>query len=137
MIHSCVTLKGFECISSLPPKRFLAAPEDSEARSALAKTILVCTRDWFPRSPMKEDAAQPVLPANDAANVAFSQTHWTNVLRAKGSSSEAGEALNHLCRRYWPPVYAFIRRKWTQHSPQKAEDLTQEFFVEFIRKFPH
>jgi RNA polymerase sigma-70 factor (ECF subfamily) len=86
---------------------------------------------------MKEDAAHPVLPANDAANAAFSQTHWTNVLRAKGSSAEAVEALNQLCRRYWPPVYAFIRRKWTQHSAQKAEDLTQEFFVEFIRKFPH
>jgi RNA polymerase sigma-70 factor (ECF subfamily) len=66
----------------------------------------------------------------------FSPTNWTTVLTAQGSSLSSAEALNRLCRRYWPPVYAFIRRRWTQHSPHKAEDLTQGFFAEFVRKFP-
>jgi len=75
-------------------------------------------------------ASDPV-PRND-----FSQTHWTTVLHAQGTSPAANEALNNLCRRYWPPVYAFIRRKWTQHSAHTAEDLTQGFFAEFLKKFP-
>jgi RNA polymerase sigma-70 factor (ECF subfamily) len=66
----------------------------------------------------------------------FAQTRWTTVLNAQGASPSAQQALNRLCCKYWPPVYAFIRRKWTQHSRQKAEDLTQSFFLEFIRKFP-
>ena len=66
----------------------------------------------------------------------FSQTNWTTVLTAQGSSGTSAEALNRLCRRYWPPVYSFIRRKWTQHSPHKAEDITQGFFAEFVRKLP-
>jgi len=66
----------------------------------------------------------------------FSETHWTTVLHAQGSSPSAQEALNKLSARYWPPVYAFIRRQWKQHDPHTAEDLTQRFFAEFIRKFP-
>jgi RNA polymerase sigma-70 factor (ECF subfamily) len=66
----------------------------------------------------------------------FTQTSWTNIREARGSSVEAQAALNQFCRNYWPPVYAFIRRKWTQHSAHKAQDLTQGFFVEFVRKFP-
>src|SRR5690242_3549689 len=51
--------------------------------ACLAKTVQVCISGWFPRSPMKENAVQPSLPANNAAtNAAFSQTHWTNVLQA-------------------------------------------------------
>ncbi|PWU14029.1 MAG: sigma-70 family RNA polymerase sigma factor [Verrucomicrobia bacterium] len=67
----------------------------------------------------------------------FTQTHWTTVLHAQGTTVGAGEALNRLCRKYWPPVYAFIRRRWPQHGSHKAEDLTQGFFSEFIRKFPN
>src|SRR5258708_32959234 len=91
-----------------------------------------------PGSPMKDDHSQTGLPAADSGrNAVFSQTHWTTVLQAQGSSPSALEALNRLCCRYWPPVYAFIRRQWKQHSPHKAEDLTQGFFSEFTRKFPN
>src|SRR5882762_3766967 len=86
---------------------------------------------------MKDGESQNRQPgAGLERNLAFSQTHWTTVLHAQGSSPSADEALNKLCRTYWLPVYAFIRRKWTQHSPHEAEDLTQGFFAEFIRKFP-
>lgn len=65
----------------------------------------------------------------------FSQTHWTNLLRAQRGSPAANEALEKLCRKYWEPVYAFIRRKW-KHSHHKAEDLTQGFFAQFLSRFP-
>src|ERR1700704_2686503 len=87
---------------------------------------------------MKDGASKADLRASDSVQRNdFSQTHWTTVLHAQGASPSAQAALNQLCQRYWPPVYAFIRRKWTQHSPHSAEDLTQGFFAEFIRKFPN
>ncbi|HWX21145.1 MAG TPA: sigma factor [Candidatus Binatia bacterium] len=86
---------------------------------------------------MRSDAPRTGFLSDDSAQGAgFSQTHWSTVLAAQGSSPTSTEALNRLCRRYWRPVYAFIRRKWTQHSPHKAEDLTQGFFAEFTRKLP-
>ena len=40
----------------------------------------------------------------------FPTTCWTIVLNAGNQPSpESGEALEHLCRAYWPPLYAFIR----------------------------
>jgi RNA polymerase sigma factor (sigma-70 family) len=53
----------------------------------------------------------------------YNQTRWSLVLRA---SAGAGEALNELCRVYWPAVYAFVRRKG--FSPHDAEEVTQEVF---------
>jgi len=38
----------------------------------------------------------------------------------------AGEALDQLCRTYWYPLYAYVRR--CGHPPEDAQDLTQEFF---------
>jgi RNA polymerase sigma factor (sigma-70 family) len=40
--------------------------------------------------------------------------------------------LESLCRTYWRPVYAFLRRKG--YSPADAQDLTQEFFFRLIRQ---
>ena len=37
------------------------------------------------------------------------------------------EAIAELCRDYWHPVYAFIRRKG--NDPDRAADLTQDFFT--------
>lgn len=38
----------------------------------------------------------------------------------------AGEALEVLCRDYWYPLYAFLRR--SGHSPHDAQDWAQSFF---------
>jgi RNA polymerase sigma-70 factor (ECF subfamily) len=63
----------------------------------------------------------------------FATTHWTTVLTARDEQSpQAAEALEKLCRRYWPPVYAFIRRRG--HGPDDAQDLTQEFFARLLEK---
>lgn len=42
------------------------------------------------------------------------------------------EALEKLCRTYWPPLYAYIRREG--HDAHAAQDLTQEFFARLIEK---
>ncbi len=63
----------------------------------------------------------------------FLTTHWSAVVRAGGADSpESHEALDDLCRTYWYPLYAFIRRQG--HSPQDSEDLTQGFFARLLEK---
>ncbi|MGI8603393.1 MAG: RNA polymerase sigma factor [Verrucomicrobiales bacterium] len=37
-----------------------------------------------------------------------------------------------MCRTYWPPLYAFIRREGYDES--EAKDLTQEFFLKLIER---
>ena len=48
------------------------------------------------------------------------------------TSEEAREALVELCRRYWFPLYTFVRR--SGYGREDAEDLTQDFFAEFLEK---
>jgi RNA polymerase sigma-70 factor (ECF subfamily) len=63
----------------------------------------------------------------------FATTHWSVVLAAQDAQSpRSAEALERLCRQYWPPVYAFVRRRG--HGPADAQDLTQEFFARLIEK---
>src|SRR5688500_17279718 len=65
-----------------------------------------------------------MLP-NDNPN--FSTTNWSVVLAAvQSDSTRAAAALEWLCRRYWYPMYAFIRHRG--HDTHEAEDLTQGFF---------
>jgi len=53
-------------------------------------------------------------------------------MAGKTESASAEQALNQLCRTYWYPLYAFIRRKG--HSPHDAQDLTQAFFARLLEK---
>jgi len=63
----------------------------------------------------------------------FALTHWSVVLAAGSSdSSHARDALETLCRTYWHPIYAFVRRQG--HAPHDAQDLTQEFFARLLEK---
>ena len=55
------------------------------------------------------------------------------VLAAKDRHCPKGhEALESLCRAYWYPLYAFVRRQG--NPPQDAADLTQEFFTRLLEK---
>ncbi|PYJ56548.1 MAG: RNA polymerase subunit sigma-24, partial [Verrucomicrobia bacterium] len=45
---------------------------------------------------------------------------------------QARDALARLCRTYWYPLYAYVRRQG--HSPHDAQDLTQEFFARLLAK---
>ena len=64
----------------------------------------------------------------------FTPTHWSVVLAAAGQidSTRARDALERLCRNYWLPIYAFVRRQG--HNPHDAQDLTQEFFARLLEK---
>jgi RNA polymerase sigma-70 factor (ECF subfamily) len=44
----------------------------------------------------------------------------------------AAEALAELCKSYWKPVYAFLRRQG--NAPHDAEDLTQGFFAMLLER---
>jgi RNA polymerase sigma-70 factor (ECF subfamily) len=63
----------------------------------------------------------------------FASTHWSQVLAAADASSpRAAEALAQLCRTYWYPLYAFIRRQGT--GAEEAQDLTQAFFARLLER---
>lgn len=63
----------------------------------------------------------------------FATTHWSVVLAAKeGDSTEVAGALEKLCRTYWPPLYAYIRRDGCDKT--EAQDLTQEFFARLLAR---
>src|SRR5580765_5473652 len=68
-----------------------------------------------------------------AASPEFCTTHWSVVLAARDkNSSQAETALAELCRTYWYPLYAYVRRRG--HNPTEAEDLTQGFFARLLEK---
>jgi len=63
----------------------------------------------------------------------FVTTRWTVVLSAgRKSSPQSDQALAELCRAYWYPLYAYVRRQG--RSKEDAEDLTQAFFARFLQK---
>jgi RNA polymerase sigma factor (sigma-70 family) len=65
--------------------------------------------------------------------VVFVTTRWSVVLAARDRESpDSAAALEALCRAYWYPLYAYVRR--LGHSPEDAQDLTQEFFLRLLQK---
>jgi RNA polymerase sigma-70 factor (ECF subfamily) len=79
---------------------------------------------------MSDDPDAPVGPPR--ADV-FATTQWSLVLLARERASpEADQALAALCRAYWYPLYAYIRRQVP--TAEQAEDLTQEFFTRLLEK---
>ena len=63
----------------------------------------------------------------------FATTHWSVVLATRqGDSASARQALETLCRAYWYPIYAYVRRK--DYTPEEAQDLTQEFLAYLIAR---
>jgi DNA-directed RNA polymerase specialized sigma24 family protein len=67
----------------------------------------------------------------DGGNSQFGATHWSMVmLSAQSAAPGAEQALEELCRVYWYPLYAFVRRKG--HAAHDAQDLTQGFLVKFL-----
>ncbi len=51
---------------------------------------------------------------------------------AGGPAPRRDEALAALCRDYWRPVHAYIRRR--EDDPERAKDLTQEFFARLLER---
>ncbi|MCL4788512.1 MAG: RNA polymerase sigma factor [Verrucomicrobia bacterium] len=78
------------------------------------------------------------MPSSEDTSVAqnarlFATTHWSVVQQAgHGDSAQSMQALETLCRSYWYPLYAYVRRQG--RSPHDAEDLTQEFFARLLAR---
>jgi RNA polymerase sigma factor (sigma-70 family) len=63
----------------------------------------------------------------------FRTTNWSVVLLSAQSQLPGSKsALADLCRLYWYPLYAFVRRRG--HSAEDAEDLTQGFFLTLLER---
>jgi len=63
----------------------------------------------------------------------FTTTHWSVVLSAREHDSpQAAASLEKLCRTYWYPLYAYVRRQG--YDEPSAKDLTQEFFFRLLHK---
>ncbi|HEY7120841.1 MAG TPA: sigma-70 family RNA polymerase sigma factor [Tepidisphaeraceae bacterium] len=62
----------------------------------------------------------------------FVTTRWSIVVAAggQGDGSHARRALEDLCRGYWYPLYAYVRRKGCQ--PDDAADLVQGFVTALL-----
>jgi len=70
------------------------------------------------------------IPSEGAS---FLTTHWSVVRSAANPDSpQAAAALDKLCRAYWYPLYAFVRRQG--RDPDEAKDLTQEFFARLLER---
>jgi len=67
---------------------------------------------------------------SQAHEVWFTTTQWTVVLSA--GREQASEALETLCRRYWYPVYAYVRRKGI--AADDAQDAVQGFFLSLLQR---
>jgi RNA polymerase sigma factor (sigma-70 family) len=63
----------------------------------------------------------------------FATTHWSVVLAAGSPSSpDYQRALSTLCRTYWFPLYAYLRRRG--YDRHQAEDYAQAFFAQMLEK---
>lgn len=63
----------------------------------------------------------------------FATTSWSTVLAARDlSTAESRDALETLCRTYWYPLYAFVRRQGC--DAENARDVTQAYFAQLLEK---
>jgi len=63
----------------------------------------------------------------------FATTHWSVVMAAgRPKSASYQQALETLCKTYWFPLYAYLRRQG--YESHKAEDYTQAFFAGLLAK---
>src|SRR5712691_5702572 len=80
---------------------------------------------WFDL--MSANQTNAATPQDTRAQ--FEQTHWSVVLAAAHQDLPgAPEALEKLCRVYWYPLYAFLRRDGQR--PEDAKDLVQGFLAQ-------
>ena len=73
----------------------------------------------------------PFEPLDKTAS--FEHTNWFTIRKAGAPDSpEADVARDHICQAYWYPIYFYVRR--LGHSPEDAQDFTQEFFARLYHK---
>ena len=72
---------------------------------------------------------KPIPGTLQEGGASFRTTHWTLILCVqKNQSQELSEqAISEFCEGYWPPLYAFLRRRG--YSSPDAQDYVQGFFT--------
>src|SRR5437667_2484852 len=72
-----------------------------------------------------------LLPASNATDERFTDTTWSIVIAAGATTpARAHDGMAKLCRIYWRPIYAYLRR--SGYAKHDAEDLTQAFFQHLL-----
>jgi RNA polymerase sigma-70 factor (ECF subfamily) len=85
-----------------------------------------------PDEPTEDSPASPRAKRDTLLGAPFPTTDWSVVLQAQRDDAAAALALNELCRRFWYPIYAFLRCRG--HQRADAQDLTQGFFLKAVRR---
>lgn len=70
------------------------------------------------------------MTQRDQAPRNFQTTRWSLVIAA--TEDESREALESLCRAYWFPLFAYVRRRG--YAEEDAKDLTQGFFARLLER---
>ena len=82
---------------------------------------------------LKMEPRTPSMPESGSAAARFERTLWSEVLAAgHPERPDAARALERLCRVYWFPIYAYLRRRG--FPSHEAKDLTQGFFCYLVQK---
>ena len=123
IICGSTDISGYPAINSLRLRRFTEWPARALTRSRRWGRLQSAELEARFRQRMSSSSPSASAPVCATGQGAFAPTQWSLVREAAGTG---GAALESLCRAYWPPVYAFIRREG--HAAHDAEDLTQEFF---------
>ena len=73
------------------------------------------------------------MATDQPRRAAFPTTRITLIEAARADAGpHAHEALSILCKAYWYPIYAYVRR--LGHACDEAEDLTQGFFARVLER---
>ena len=105
-------------------------PTDPDVLPGALIVVATKIRDRLARKSQQRSAGHTRVSLMSITDL-FETTHWSQVLVAQGSNQPcAREALAALCKSYWYPIYAYIRRRG--HDPHDTEDLTQSFFAELL-----
>jgi RNA polymerase sigma-70 factor (ECF subfamily) len=63
----------------------------------------------------------------------FARTRWSMVAAVReGGEIDARDSLRKLCRRYWVPVYAYVR--CSGYEPEDANQLVQHFLSHLVQR---
>ena len=64
----------------------------------------------------------------------FPPTSWSTIRHSQDPGSSGFEgSMDRLFRKYWSPVYFYVRRHWARDN-EEAKDMTQAFFTTFFEK---
>ena len=93
--------------------------------------------NWRPKDGIRttQQAIAPMTRSDKTsmggARSTFQTTHWSEIRNARTYDESRQRAIvDNLIRRYWKPIYCYLRRKGYDNDP--AKDLTQGFFHEIV-----